>query len=267
MTASAVSDETLGTYARREHELFRRVRNGTLPAEKALDGLQLVLDQHPFVSGGFFDSAVYQPQCQNVRSWNEELGWGFSDEEFALAEPGPKWPKWPTGPLRVPILVPYFNTPASTAEKLVQAIGVAHGGMMQVHGDVCFDDDYLCLASGVEHASCSRSLHWEVIDLGAAWDNYRTRTIEECASANPAHAGVLAAAAHFPSWVRGMAYGSDAFRIVPSVWLAGYRVRLRHADCFDWTLHLGMREGALDISAGVLTWENRDAVPSILIRS
>jgi len=50
MTTRVVTDEQLGLYARREHDLFRRIREGALPVERVLDGLQSLIE-------GNFDAA------------------------------------------------------------------------------------------------------------------------------------------------------------------------------------------------------------------
>ena len=42
MTSKDVSDEQLGQLARRQHDLFRRVREGSVPIEEALDGIQSI---------------------------------------------------------------------------------------------------------------------------------------------------------------------------------------------------------------------------------
>ena len=44
MTAFVVNDEQLGIVARRQHDLFRRVRDGSLPAQHVLVGLQRLIE-------------------------------------------------------------------------------------------------------------------------------------------------------------------------------------------------------------------------------
>lgn len=44
MTTNVVSDERLGILARRQYDLFRRVREGTLPVERVLVGLQSMIE-------------------------------------------------------------------------------------------------------------------------------------------------------------------------------------------------------------------------------
>ena len=52
MAAQAVTDEQLGRLARKQHELFRRVREGSLSLDFALAGLQLLLDGKTKASEG-----------------------------------------------------------------------------------------------------------------------------------------------------------------------------------------------------------------------
>ena len=44
MTTHVVSDEQLGVLARRQYDLFRRVREGTLPVELVLKGMQQLIE-------------------------------------------------------------------------------------------------------------------------------------------------------------------------------------------------------------------------------
>ncbi len=44
MTKNVVSDEQLGILARRQHDLFRRVREGSVDVDAALDGLQAIIE-------------------------------------------------------------------------------------------------------------------------------------------------------------------------------------------------------------------------------
>ena len=44
MTGKAVTDETLGLLARKQHDLFRRVREGTLDSDQVLAALQRVIE-------------------------------------------------------------------------------------------------------------------------------------------------------------------------------------------------------------------------------
>ena len=54
MTTNVVTDEQLGILARRQNDLFRRVREGTLPVERVLGGLQSLIE-------GAFDAIPVGP--------------------------------------------------------------------------------------------------------------------------------------------------------------------------------------------------------------
>ncbi len=67
-TKLAVTDEQLGAFSRREHELFRRVREGTLPFESVMSALQGIIEGNfnaaPMSSGRFID-CDRRPYCPN----------------------------------------------------------------------------------------------------------------------------------------------------------------------------------------------------------
>lgn len=44
MTTHVVADAQLGTFARRQNDLFRRVREGTLPIDRVMAGLQSIIE-------------------------------------------------------------------------------------------------------------------------------------------------------------------------------------------------------------------------------
>ncbi len=74
MTTNVVTDEQLGILARRQNDLFRRVREGTLPVERVLGGLQSLIegafDAIPAGPGRLIDcdAAPYIPNGWSVES-------------------------------------------------------------------------------------------------------------------------------------------------------------------------------------------------------
>lgn len=99
MTTHVVTDEQLGIYARREHDLFRRIREGTLPVERVLDGLQSMIegkfdaapesssrlidcDARPFVPDGW--SSKKEDQLRGAVGG--KLVWGKTKTKLFLAE-------------------------------------------------------------------------------------------------------------------------------------------------------------------------------------
>ena len=67
-------------------------------------------------------------------------------------------------------------------------------------------------------------LRWEVIDMGA---NFNKRPPSKRSAATSPHAGILAAAALHPQWIKSM----DGDK-VPYVWLSGYEINIPFND--EW---------------------------------
>ena len=74
MTTNVVTDEQLGILARRQNDLFRRVREGTLPVDLVLKGIQDLIegnfDPAPRPSGRVldFDKRPYIPDNWRIKS-------------------------------------------------------------------------------------------------------------------------------------------------------------------------------------------------------
>jgi hypothetical protein len=133
-------------------------------------------------------------QIANVKRWNRDRRWGFSDHEIAVA--ATKVASLPSpDPLRVrlPVLVPYLVSVGRTFEELI-------GIMANPHSPTRRDErltsgaEGLRLLPGTVH---SRGLAWEVIGL----QSNHGAAPATCQGENSAHAGVLAAACHLPGWV------------------------------------------------------------------
>ena len=77
MTTKVVTDEQLGILARRQNDLFRRVREGTLPVERVLGGLQSLIegafDTIPVGGPGHLIKCDVAPYIQN--------GWSVRPED------------------------------------------------------------------------------------------------------------------------------------------------------------------------------------------
>ena len=74
MTTAVVTDDQLGMLARRQHELFRRVREGTLPVDRVMAALQGTIEGNfgaaPKPSGRMIDCDVqpFIPDGWSIRS-------------------------------------------------------------------------------------------------------------------------------------------------------------------------------------------------------
>jgi hypothetical protein len=164
-------------------------------------------------------SMLVSPEAQlaDVRRWNAERGWGFSDDDFAALGEAP--PQILGGLLIATVLEVRLDTPARTFEELV-AVASGMGSCRGVNPRIRSDERHFGLAPGVIHAP---GLRWRIIDLAAGRVRERSpylRVRDGDPSAMP-EAGILAAIAHFPEWVRLMGDPS-----VPPVHLTGYRVKI-----------------------------------------
>lgn len=144
-------------------------------------------------------------QIKNIKTWNEQYKWGFTPDDFKAIDSITKTIIMPYAELTTLVLVPYLATTQATVDALLKVIRDTH----KKH----YISDYLkdvTLAYGAHEPG----LTWEVIDF----DTNR-RSAPANIGSDGAHAGVLAAACHFPEWVKSM----DG-REVPYVDLPCYRV-------------------------------------------
>jgi hypothetical protein len=164
-------------------------------------------------------------QVRNVAEWSAARGWGFETEPSQLAVAAAAQP--PTtvvGELTVNVLVPYLGDAEGivgvqrTFDELWTVVRKRLGRSWR-SGYARSDQQDLALY----HDTHVPGLAWEQVDLSAHWragarrSPRAAREAAQHAGIKLAHAGVLAAAAHFPGWVRAMD-GSA----IPFVEIAGY---------------------------------------------
>jgi hypothetical protein len=163
-------------------------------------------------------------QLQNVRHWNEEREWGLPVAELQAVD---TTPRAHGDPLIVDLIAVYLDSTRRldgvrrTCDELwkVAADQQPHAWSFDWEWDEWRQDPKpVRLLDGIEHRPGVRRV---TVDLGAHWEpgrkNYiRPRNIR---GTDSAHAELLAAAAHFPDWVRAMDGKS-----VPYVWLSGYQL-------------------------------------------
>ncbi|GEM_PF-3100231 len=189
-------------------------------------------------------------QLANFARWNRELGWGFPLEDFAAAvsEVPPAPPPPPAGDLQLKARVLEIRLPDGAdgtpghrrTFDALWGIAVRESGARPCHLFGLGPAVRLELVTGT-HAP---GIRWRTIDFGHGWTEGGERRHGTAPRTLPlgterADAGILAAAAHFPLWLRRM----DGRR-VPYVWLPGYelpgmphavpmgRERVIHHPCF-----------------------------------
>jgi len=203
-------------------EIIREVNTGD---ENELAKVMFeALMRHPrftLVHGLFTTTAK---QIERMCEWNKKFGWGISDEAFAVA--GKSVPAWPEEKLVAVVLVPYLADKKEedetittgterTFHELWMRATTEQDASWRWDGYDKAGTDRLRLHRGIEHRV---GLRWEVIDLGC---NRNKKPMDVRSSASSPHAGILAAAALHPQWVKSM----DGDK-VPYVWIPGYEVQV-----------------------------------------
>ena len=170
-----------------------------------------------------------EAQLVRVREWNREFGWGITDEAFTEAEKSV--PAWPKERLVALVLVPYLDDKKNekgeatmsgverTFHELWARAASEQDANWRWDGYYKAGPDRLRLLKGIEHKV---GLHWEVIDLGCSRSK---KPMDVRSSKSSPHAGILAAAALHPEWIKAMD-GEN----VPYVWVVGYEVSVSDED-------------------------------------
>jgi hypothetical protein len=202
-------------------------------------------------------------QLANVRRWNQDRKWGLPETEFAALDLAPVSH---TSPLVVDVLAVYLH---GKAERKMNGVQWTCSELWDLASQRqpnawCWDERMdapkpVRLLEGIEHRPGIRRV---TVDLAANWDRrhgVRPIDVRGPMSAAPE---VLAAAAHFPDWVRAMNGHS-----VPYVCLAGYQATVptyevwRHILCLSWS-HLYRRVNLSDNWADY--YQDRFASPELV---
>jgi len=201
------------------------------------------LAARPSGASGVFVSL--DQQLANVRRWNAMRRWGFAEAELSAVD---LTPRGGGGPLVVDVVAVYLP-----GGKELDGVRRTCDELWLLAADQqpeswCWDDWYwnqpdsgrkpVRLLDGIEHVPGVRRV---TLDLGAHWMPGRHVRPLSVLGPRSAHAEVLAAAAHFPSWVRAM----DG-RHIPYAWLAGYQVTVpknsahHRLPCLAWIRYRNM---------------------------
>ena len=173
--------------------------------------------------GAMFTSLT--EQLGNIRRWNAERRWGLDADDFHSVD---LTPKAGNDPLVVDVLAVYLASTAEcngvirTCQQLwsVAAEQQPHSWSWDWYRDSWQDiPKPVRLIDGLVHRPGIRRV---TVDLSAGFIPGRHVRPTALRGPDSAHAEVLAAAAHFPRWVRAMD-GKE----VPYTWLLGYEVMMR----------------------------------------
>jgi hypothetical protein len=164
-------------------------------------------------------------QLANVRRWNEERGWGLTASDLHSVD---LTPRAGNDPLVVDLIAVYLRDSAGmddvqrTCHELwtVATAQQPHSWSWDWYGDRWEQRRKpVRLITGLTHRPGIRRV---TIDLAAHFEPGRYVRPSTLRGPDSAHAEILAAAAHFPRWVRAM----DG-KVVPYAWLSGYELLIR----------------------------------------
>jgi hypothetical protein len=161
-------------------------------------------------------------QLGNVRRWNEQRRWGLRAEDLHSVD---LTPRAGSDPLAVDVIAVYLdergdlNGVRRTCHELwsVAAEQQPHTWAWDWYHDRWeHHPKPVALTEGFVHRPGIRRV---TVDLGAHFTPGRHVRPSSLRGPHSAHAEVLAAAAHFPRWIRAM----DG-KTIPYAWIAGYEV-------------------------------------------
>lgn len=161
-------------------------------------------------------------QLANIRRWNVERSWGLNAADFDMIDVAAH-PH--DDPLVVDLIAVYLEPFGEmdgvqrTCHELwtVAAARQAYSWAWDWRQDIYeHQPKPVRLLPGIEHCPGVRRV---TVDLGAHWTPGHHIRPRRLRGQDSAHAEVLAAAAHFPRWIRSM----DGLS-VPYVWISGYQM-------------------------------------------
>jgi hypothetical protein len=164
-------------------------------------------------------------QLANIRRWNEERGWGLNASDFHSVD---LTPRAGNRRLVVDLIAVYLRDSAEmddvqrTCHELwtVAAAQQPHTWSWDWYSDRWEQRRKpVQLIAGLAHRPGIRRV---TVDLAAHYEPGRYVRPSALRSLDSAHAEILAAAAHFPRWIRAM----DG-KNIPYTWLSGYELLIR----------------------------------------
>ncbi len=198
-----VADETLGKLARQQHDLFRRVREGSLDPDRVFAGVQAIIEgDFPEVSPVQLDWYISpEQQLARVHQLNSKYKWGFNKSDFPSEIPE-FTPRTLTERL---LLVAYLPDKGKvkglqrTFDVWWEVMAAAPNGFDKVRWDrLKSDPNHLRLVSGTKHRP---GIRWVVIDPNANHGQSTEAALKSVTEGTSlAGVEVLALAALCPEW-------------------------------------------------------------------
>lgn len=203
-------------------QLLEWVKTGVLDSS-ALEGLRSITEGESAIRPSFPTIGISpSEQLALTRQRNEELGLGFTKEDFDKLGDAPPWPE---SRLSAVVLDVSLDTVEQTFEVAWHYAASIQPGSWHLDR-IKSDPEHLRLLKGIEH---KRGLRWRVINFGANWERAMGIRPQEVRDPNTSPtAAVLWAASYFPKWVHAM----DG-KTVPYAWIPGYEVTV--TPCLQWS--------------------------------
>ncbi len=232
VAVEAMRDALLGGTNRQfldlvEERMTPDERAKLLAHPEVIDGMFAAMRQHTLFQliQGYFNKPA--DQLARVNELRHERGWGILDVWLIEAEKSV--PTWPKGQLQIVQLVPYLDDVKKgpkgylrTFHELWQVAAKQQHANWRWDGYDKANPEKLRLLKGIEHKP---GLRWEVIDLGC---NRNEKPMDVRNPDLSPHAGILAAAALHPEWIKAM----DGVN-VPYVFVPGYEVSVSDEDSWQ----------------------------------
>lgn len=231
-------------------EFQQRILGRRLDIPTARRGLQHLIEGKPVASCRVPSHFVsLAQQIENVERWNEEQGWGFPETLIARRYLEARTFDWPGDSLQAIVLVPSFNDPGATLTAITKVASSLRVWPYAASEAIHEGTANVELMDGVHFKP--NTLEWRLVDLGShlqpPYSEDPKRSVPNASdlvsAETAAHDAVLAAAAHFPDWLRAIKEGK-----APAVAIPGYRMTDTDAGSSEpRTAHLSIAYGNGDI--------------------
>lgn len=236
------------------NEILKRVENSSLEAINVRKALDDILERkstnlEPPSCPGLAITNLFvslTEQLSNLQRWNDERNWGFVESDFKAVDLTPRASYDNLTVDVIAVYLPSKNKASGVQRTFMELWIVALSANITspLEGLINPSSDNLRLLVGIEHKPGVRRV---TVDLGAYSRLVNSNCPAMVRNSSSAHAEILAAAAHFPEWIKAMGQSK-----VPCVWLSGYQTRNNALSSWSDVPILTLRGEALHLSS---SWE------------